>query len=128
MADRMRVTSLMRSRITAGEVPGQRRGRGSLGGRRVPGPEQEHALELRAGGRWPGPLLGSEAPRSTARFFPALQDAFTGRLPCTWRTPSTPTTRSLCSTWAGDLGAATPGRDVSLENIAAAPPLQPDRP
>src|SRR5262249_19631387 len=61
MADRIRVTSLMRSRITAAGVPRQRRGRELAGGGRAPGQRQQRALELLGRGRLPGSLLASDA-------------------------------------------------------------------
>src|SRR5262249_35557911 len=63
MADRICVTSLMRSRITAAGVPRQRRGREFTGSGRAPGQRQQRALELLARGRLPGPLLASDAPQ-----------------------------------------------------------------
>src|SRR5262249_29350584 len=55
MADRIRVTSLMCSSITAAGITGQRRGREPTGGDRVPG--QEHS----ARGRLPIPLGGQRS-------------------------------------------------------------------
>src|SRR5262245_56689393 len=71
MADRMRVTSLMRSRITAGEAPGQRRGRASpeVAGGRVRSKNTPWSFAPVAGGpdrfggrKPPGPRLGSSLP------------------------------------------------------------------
>src|SRR5262249_12918292 len=60
MVDRMPVTSLMRSSITAAEVPGQRHGVSprEVAGRRARG---NNAREFLARGRLPGPLLASDA-------------------------------------------------------------------
>src|SRR5262245_29375830 len=61
MADRIRVTSLMRTSITAARVRGQRRG---VSPQEVAGcraKSKTHALELLSCGRLPVPLLASNA-------------------------------------------------------------------
>src|SRR5262249_49833562 len=80
MADRICVTSLMGSSITAARVTGQRRG---VSPQEVAGclaRSKTHALELLACGLLPGRFWRRTLSRATTRFIPTLQNAFTGRL------------------------------------------------
>src|SRR4051794_14142388 len=81
MAARLWVTSLMRSRGTAAQVAGQHQGVSprEVAGGRARSKNTPWSFPRVAG--CPYRLRRLKLPRSTMRFFPALQAAFTGRLP-----------------------------------------------